>query len=334
MAPHCGAAFSRVYGGSKAENSSRQRAEIASNDELARRGGKKGSAVRNMHGAEERNLISGIPAADSNKCLAKASGKRVHISGRQPAGTPAASLRRVFLSISLLVVLFPFAFGTASATPANPLGETAVRASHPLLDTTITFGPDTAAIRGISERREMMVTFRVAKSEVDTGFAYNATSLKQMLEVFREVEEDSLQTLVGVTFCGTASLEGPSRTNRMLSRKRMLALESYIRARVSIPDSIITYNDGYIPWDWLGEKVEESGMRYKDEVLAVIRDSSLASNYASDMNSDPRTQRLQTIHDGIPWTEMDIRWLEDMRSACTIVLSFRQLPPPPFQNLS
>lgn len=180
---------------------------------------------------------------------------------------------------------------------------------------------------GWEEITEFMITYPLAKSVVDTTFGDNAAVLRRTLDLFKEIEEDSLRTLIGVTFCGTASPEGTSRINRKLSRERMLALEEYVRSRVDIPDSMVTYNDGYIPWDWLGTKVEESCMRYKEDVLAVIRDSVLASKYLNDFNSDPRTHRLQKIRDGIPWTEISVRWFEEMRSASAIVLNFKQLPP-------
>ena len=73
-------------------------------------------------------------------------------------------------------------------------------------------------------------------------------------------KNDGELDLVEVSFCGSASPEGSAGINRRLAEERRAAVESYVRGRISLPDSIITRCDGSIAWERLASLVEQSDM--------------------------------------------------------------------------
>lgn len=115
---------------------------------------------------------------------------------------------------------------------------------------------------------EICIDFRVNSTVIDSAYSDNAARMQEMLEFLRTIRQDSTINIIEVSFCGAASPEGSYQLNRKLAQGRLSALEKFIRSEVDIPDSLITYNDSYIPWDYLKSQIEDSGLIRKDEVIA------------------------------------------------------------------
>ena len=102
------------------------------------------------------------------------------------------------------------------------------------------------------------VDFRVNSIVVDSTYSDNASRIQELLEFMRDIRRDSTASIVKVAFYGAASPEGSYQLNRKLANGRLGALEKLIRSEVNIPQSVITRNDSYIPWDWLKTQIEDS----------------------------------------------------------------------------
>ena len=98
---------------------------------------------------------------------------------------------------------------------------------------------------------EICIDFRVNSIVIDSAYSDNAAHMQEMLEFLRTIRQDSTINIIEVSFCGAASPEGSYQLNRKLAQGRLSALEKFIRSEVDIPDSLITHNDSYIPWDYL-----------------------------------------------------------------------------------
>ena len=66
---------------------------------------------------------------------------------------------------------------------------------------------------------------------------------------------------------------------------------------MDIPDSLITHNDSYIPWDNLKSQIEDSGLVRKDEVIAILEEEArLVDYHHPNMHIDNRiVKKLQSI---------------------------------------
>ncbi len=108
----------------------------------------------------------------------------------------------------------------------------------------------------------------------------------------------------------------------------MESLEKLVRSNVEIPDSVITYNDSYIPWEYLSSLVNASDISHKDEILKIINEEAKIVDYIGDRSIDNRILKLQKLDGGKVWQEMLRRFFSPMRNACVLFVTFRTEPLP------
>ena len=121
-------------------------------------------------------------------------------------------------------------------------------------------------------RKEIRIDFRVNVTTIDSTYSDNAANLKDIINYLQFINSDSTITILEVSFCGAASPEGSDQLNRKLALGRLTSLEKVVRQEVEIPDSIISRNDSYIPWDYLKELIEARNMPYKSEILEILNE--------------------------------------------------------------
>lgn len=175
---------------------------------------------------------------------------------------------------------------------------------------------------------EISVDFRVNSTQIDSGYRDNAERISELISFLRQVQTDKTTSIVNISFCGAASPEGSYELNKMLARKRMESLEKLIRSKVEIPDSVITYNDSYIPWEYLSSLVNASDISHKDEILKIIDEEVKIVDYIGGRSIDNRILKLQKLDGGKVWQEMLRRFFSSMRNACVIFVTFRAEPLP------
>ena len=172
---------------------------------------------------------------------------------------------------------------------------------------------------------EICIDFRVNSTVIDSAYSDNAVRMQEMVEFLRNIRQDSTINIVEVSFCGAASPEGSDQLNRKLARGRLTALENLVRQQVDIPDSIITHNDNYIPWEFLKSQIEDSELVYKNEVLAILEEESLLVDYLyPTLHIDNRIVKLRALNDGKVWQQMHKLFFERMRNACAVFVTYKK----------
>ncbi len=175
-------------------------------------------------------------------------------------------------------------------------------------------------------RSEIFVDFRVNSTQIESGYKDNATRISELINFLRQVHADSTINIVNISFCGAASPEGSYQLNRMLARKRMESLEKLVRSKVELPDSVVTYDDSYIPWEYLITQISESEISHKQEILSILGEKSEIVDYHSGRSIDNRILKLQKLDGGKVWQEMLRRFFSPMRNACVVFVTFRTEP--------
>ena len=161
-------------------------------------------------------------------------------------------------------------------------------------------------------RTEIRVEFPVYGTVIDPDFADNRQALQLIVDFIADYRDNNPKELLSVTFCGTASPEGNAAQNRRLAAARMAALEEYIRARVEIPDSIITRNSDYIEWDYLRSLIAQSDFEYRDAVLDIINSSG---------DDAARIRALKALDDGRAWRPLIDNFFGNIRSADAVLVT-------------
>ncbi|MCB6980485.1 DUF3575 domain-containing protein [Bacteroides uniformis] len=174
------------------------------------------------------------------------------------------------------------------------------------------------------KRTEIRVDFRANSTVIDPDYNGNARHLDEIVSFFGRMEADSTVNIINVSFCGTASPEGSHQLNKRLAHERMEALETLVRSRISIPDSLITREDEYIPWEYLAEMIAQSDITHKGEIIAIINGKSEIVDYPGGRHIDSRIPALQKLDDGKAWRELLNRFFAPMRNACAVFITFKK----------
>ena len=66
-------------------------------------------------------------------------------------------------------------------------------------------------------RTEIRVDFRVNSASIDRGYSQNTVRLSEITSFLQRIEQDSTLSIVGVSFCGSASPEGSYQLNQKAS---------------------------------------------------------------------------------------------------------------------
>lgn len=176
-------------------------------------------------------------------------------------------------------------------------------------------------------RTEIRFEFRVNSKSVDTLYGGNAARIREMEAFLRNVRKDSTISITSVAFCGAASPEGSSGLNRSLARERLASIERLVRKEIELPDSIITRDDSYIPWEYLKAQVAESDIRYKDEVLSILDMPSEYVEYSTGKKIDHRVLALQRLDNGKVWQQMKDIFFNRMRYAYAVFITCQKETP-------
>ena len=176
---------------------------------------------------------------------------------------------------------------------------------------------------GQESRKEVCVGFPVGNSTLNTAYGDNSVRLSEVVSFLESVMRDSTLELVEVSFGGYASPEGGFAINRKLAKERRIALEHYIRERISLPDSIVTYAEGFIAWERLAELVEMSNMPHKEETVDVLRNIP-EFTYKKGVLVDSRKKHLMELQYGRTWRYMQKNFFGLVRNASVVLVTIRQ----------
>lgn len=178
-------------------------------------------------------------------------------------------------------------------------------------------------------RTEIRIDFRVNSMTIDSAYSDNATRLREIITTLRNIRQDSTINIVEVSFCGAASPEGSYQLNRKLARGRLSSLERLVRQQVDIPDSIITRNDGYIPWNYLKSQIENSDLQGREKAIAIIEEEArLVDYHHAGTHIDNRIVKLKQLDGGKVWQQMNRLFFGRMRNAYAVIVTYKQEIPP------
>ena len=135
------------------------------------------------------------------------------------------------------------------------------------------------------------VDFPVSSTKLDEKFHNNAAELAKIAQSIQEVSDDDSKVLEEVIIRANSSPEGKYATNERLAKGRAQAVLGYVSSRFNFNDGVVRAEAVAENWEGLREFVENSSLKNKAGILAIIDDESLApdvkeqrirSNYPAD----------------------------------------------------
>lgn len=164
------------------------------------------------------------------------------------------------------------------------------------------------------------VYFRQGYSRLQPAFRGNGIRLDEFMRRVSEMYSDSTARLNSIDIVAYASPEGSFTLNRKLARKRAENISAYLRGNMPfLSGSLFNVQPKGIDWNGLAAMVEASDMRYRSEVLNILRNVP-ETTYRNGKLVDSRLKRLMDLRGGRPYNYMLTHFFPELRSAGAYVV--------------
>ena len=178
------------------------------------------------------------------------------------------------------------------------------------------------------KRTEICLDFRVNSAVLDSTYLDNAFRIQEMIDLLQTFQQDTTIDIIELSLLGSASPEGSYQLNQRLAKARLASLRSFIRQNIDIFDSIITYKDEYIQWDYLKSQIAASELASKDEIIDILGEEELLVDYhLPRKHIDNRVLKLSQLDDGKAWEQMDSLFFKYMRKTCAVFVVHQKTLP-------
>lgn len=164
------------------------------------------------------------------------------------------------------------------------------------------------------------VYFRQGYSSLQPAFRENGIRLDEFMRRVSEMHADSTARLNSIDIVAYASPEGSFTLNRKLARKRAENISAYLRGNMPfLSGSLFNVQPKGIDWNGLAAMVEVSDMRYRAEVLNILRNVP-ETTYRNGKLVDSRLKRLMDLRGGRPYNYMLTHFFPELRAAGAYVV--------------
>lgn len=172
------------------------------------------------------------------------------------------------------------------------------------------------------------VYFRQGYSTLQPSFRKNGIRLNEFMSRLSELHADSTARLNAIDIVAYASPEGSYTLNKKLARKRADNIAAYLRGNVAfLPDTLFKVRPQGIDWNGLAAMIEASDMRYRSEVLNILRNVP-ETTYRNGRLVDSRLKRLMDLRGGRPYNYMLTHFFPELRAAgAYVVCDFVRIVP-------
>lgn len=174
----------------------------------------------------------------------------------------------------------------------------------------VTPAAESVKMRELSGRA--YIDFPVNRTELYPDYRNNPSELARIVATIDSVRNDKDVTVKRITIKGWASPESPWENNTRLAKGRTATLKQYMQNLYRFPEGFIETD--YYPEDWIGLRafVESSNMAHRDEILAIIDDTTLAPDPREDKlkRSFPEEYKflLATVYPGLRHSDYTIEY--------------------------
>lgn len=163
----------------------------------------------------------------------------------------------------------------------------------------------------------LYVHFPMSKSEITADYRSNQKSLSKIIEITRDILNDSTSMVKKIQIVGLASVDGPVKLNEKLAGKRATSLKEYIQKGTSLPDSLFECVNGGEAWAELRAKIVDNEMEHKGEMLSIID---------NEANADRRELKLKKLDGGKAYRYLSDNLLGDQRNSGFLRIYYDYVP--------
>lgn len=149
--------------------------------------------------------------------------------------------------------------------------------------------PVTEKVKNREIQVECFLDFEVNKVDIRPEYMNNPVELTKIHTAIDDLKSDKSIEVQRLEIIGYASPEGTLAVNKRLSEGRAMALRRYLTARYDFPRNLYHIVFGGENWEGLVKALHTIDMDYKDEVLEIIKNTSV---------EEGRETKLMRLHGG------------------------------------
>lgn len=162
----------------------------------------------------------------------------------------------------------------------------------------------------VAEQENLEIIFKVSKIEIDHTVFNNEVTFSKILAAVDRIYGDKGNTIEKIQISGFASPEGSVKFNTWLGENRAKALIDFIIEQR--PEYGLTHNhfeviNGEENWSGLRKVLEQSKMKHKKQIIAIIDDATL--------KSEAKKAKIKKLENGRVWKTMVREIHAHLRSA-------------------
>lgn len=149
-------------------------------------------------------------------------------------------------------------------------------------------------------------------------------ALANCINELDKLAKDHSATIKEIIYYSSVSPEGPLETNRQLCRERLLTTKRIIESKLSFPDSIVKYENRFVPWReyLLPAVMANDSLPYREEIIEII------SKEPGDGEEDNRRTILKRARGGALWEVVRDNYFEHMRKGGALITVIRVVNEP------
>lgn len=163
----------------------------------------------------------------------------------------------------------------------------------------------------------LRVYFRQDKIVLDPLFRNNGKNLKEFSQYFNNLIANKSNRVRSILIVSGASPEGPYTRNRYLSDNRAKVVYDYLIKNNLAQRQNIEIESRGIDWKGLTERVENSNIQYKDEILEMLALPDWISK--NGKVTDGRKKRLMDFKGGKVWRQLYDLYFADLRGTKVMI---------------
>lgn len=210
----------------------------------------------------------------------------------------------------------PFAPRVATV-PDNTGKAGELQRSNPVLHPMSEYKPYTRDRILRKERGALYVHFALDKADLRRNFRDNAQTLDRIVDITRQIMNDSTSSVRCIQIVGLASVEGSAKHNEQLAAQRGAVLKRYIQQHLPVADSLFEVANGGEAWTELRSQIADSDSPYRDRLTSIID---------SEVNPAERERKLKALDGGKAYAWVREHLLGDQRNSGYMRIYYDYVP--------
>ena len=172
------------------------------------------------------------------------------------------------------------------------------------------------------------IYFQKMYTLLDTTYKDNAKNIAFIINEVGKILDDPQMGISSISVVSSASPDGYQMRNEMYANERAANIQKVIVGRYPQTKDLFKVKSLGVDWEGAIRVVEASDVKYKDEVLKILREYPVEEEQNGKLVY-PRIDNLRRLHGGVPYKWLTDNSFKELRKTVIVVDFWRAIPAPP-----